>query len=130
MAKEEQQSRCLSANILLSLSITFEFSKEDYAFRRTLIPHIVANQKGVQTGISIPYDDDQCTRFGLALYENGLWQDAERLFVQVMETRSRVLGAEHPDTLLSMGNLASTYRKQGQWTEAEKLQVQVMEASS
>ena len=91
MAQEEQQSRCLSANILLSLSITFEFSKEDYALRRTLIPHIVANKKGVQTGISIPYDDDQCTRFGLALNENGLWKDAERLFVQG--------GNAKPDTL-------------------------------
>ncbi len=91
MLQEEQQSRCLSANILLSLSITFEYSKEDYAFRRTLIPHIKVSQNGVQTGISIPYDDDQCSRFGLALSENGLWEDAERLDIQVMETRSRVL---------------------------------------
>ena len=28
--------------------------------------------------------------------------------VQVMETSKRVLGAEHPDTLTSMANLAST----------------------
>src|ERR687887_161446 len=44
-----------------------------------------------------------------------------------METRSRVLGSEHPDTLTSMGNLASTYRNQGWWKEAEELEVQVME---
>jgi hypothetical protein len=36
--------------------------------------------------------------------------------------------ADHPDTLTSMANLASTYRKQGRWSEAEKLEVQVMEA--
>ena len=47
--------------------------------------------------------------------------------VEVMETRRRVLGEEHPSTLTSMGNLASTYRNQGRWTEAEKLFVQVME---
>jgi hypothetical protein len=29
--------------------------------------------------------------------------------VQVMETTKRVLGAEHRDTLTSIGNLASTY---------------------
>lgn len=40
---------------------------------------------------------------------------------------SRVLGQEHPDTLTSMANLASTYRKQGPWKEAEELNVQVME---
>ena len=44
-----------------------------------------------------------------------------------METRKRVLGEEHPDTLTSMANLASTYRNQGRWKEAEELEVQVME---
>ena len=45
-------------------------------------------------------------------YRNqGLWKEAEELFVQVIETRKRVLGAEHPDTLTSMNNLASTFWK-------------------
>ena len=44
-----------------------------------------------------------------------------------METRKRVLGQDHPDTLISMGNLASTYWSQGRWKEAEELFVQVME---
>jgi hypothetical protein len=48
----------------------------------------------------------------------------------MMETSSRVLGAEHPDTLTSMANLASTYRNQGRWKEAEELEVQVIETSS
>lgn len=38
-----------------------------------------------------------------------------------------MLGVEHPDTLISMHNLASIYWNQGQWKEAEELQVQVME---
>ncbi|KAH8744696.1 hypothetical protein F5882DRAFT_313069, partial [Hyaloscypha sp. PMI_1271] len=41
----------------------------------------------------------------------------------------RMLGQEHPSTLTSMGNLASTYRNQGRWKEAEDLEVQVMETS-
>ena len=47
--------------------------------------------------------------------------------MQVIEISLRVLGAEHPFTLTSMGNLASTYRNQGRWKEAEELFVQVME---
>jgi len=39
----------------------------------------------------------------------------------------RVLGPEHPSTLTSMANLASTYRNQGRWKEAEELEVQVIE---
>ena len=46
-----------------------------------------------------------------------------------MEMSRRVLGEEHPDTLSSIHNLASTYLSQGRWEEAEKLGVQVMEMS-
>jgi Tetratricopeptide repeat len=47
--------------------------------------------------------------------------------VQELEMTKRVLGHEHPDTLTSMGNLASTYWNQGRWTEAEELNVQELE---
>ncbi|KAJ5414932.1 hypothetical protein N7509_000030 [Penicillium cosmopolitanum] len=57
----------------------------------------------------------------------GRWEEAEQLFVQVMETRKTKLGVDHPDTLTSMANLASTYRNQGRWDEAEQLNMQVME---
>ena len=46
-----------------------------------------------------------------------------------METSSRVLGEEHPSTLTSIANLASTFWNQGRWKEAEELFVQVMETS-
>ena len=51
----------------------------------------------------------------------------EELEVQGMETRKKVLGSEHPETLSSIGNLASKYQNQGGWKEAEELGVQVME---
>ena len=41
--------------------------------------------------------------------DRGRWKEAEELFVQVMETLKRVLGQEHPSTLTSMANLASTF---------------------
>ena len=47
----------------------------------------------------------------------------QRLYAQ----NQKVLGLEHPSTLTSMANLASTYRNQGRWKEAEELEVQVME---
>ncbi|KAF3007144.1 hypothetical protein E8E15_000324 [Penicillium rubens] len=58
---------------------------------------------------------------------SGLWDEAEQLEVQVMETRKTKLGEDHPDTLTSMANLALTYSNQGRWDEAEQLQVQLME---
>ncbi|KAJ5117544.1 hypothetical protein N7448_011176 [Penicillium atrosanguineum] len=44
----------------------------------------------------------------------GRWGEAEQLEVQVMETRKTKLGADHPDTLTSMANLAHTLRSSGQ----------------
>jgi tetratricopeptide (TPR) repeat protein len=64
---------------------------------------------------------------GFCLLVDGKYSDAEELFVQVMETRKRVLGIEHPDTLLGIGNLASTYRDQGRLKEAKELELQVIE---
>jgi tetratricopeptide (TPR) repeat protein len=126
MSPEERQCRCISANMLLSLSITFQFADEDYVFRRTLIPHINANQDP-RAGNIIPYDDRQYDGFGLALSENGFWKEAENLQVKVMNTRREVLGAEHPDTLNSMTTFAAICRNQGRWKEAERLEVQIME---
>jgi hypothetical protein len=46
-----------------------------------------------------------------ATYRNqGQWKEAEKLEVQVMETRNRLLGAEHPSTLRSMANLVAMQR--------------------
>jgi tetratricopeptide (TPR) repeat protein len=58
----------------------------------------------------------------------GRLTEAEKLQIQVMDMRRRVLGQEHPDTLSIMADLASTYLIQGQATEAEDLQMQVMNA--
>jgi hypothetical protein len=41
--------------------------------------------------------------------------------------REKVLGVEHPDTLTSVANLASTLWSQMQWKDAEDMEVQVME---
>ena len=57
----------------------------------------------------------------------GLYREAEKLEQLNVETRKRVLGQEHPSTLINMGNLASTFWNQGRWKEAEELEVQAME---
>jgi hypothetical protein len=46
--------------------------------------------------------------------------------VQVTQSRKRVLGQDHPDTLSSIANLALIYWDQGRWKEAEELQVQAV----
>ena len=57
------------------------------------------------------------------MLENRDWKNAEKMWIQVMDMRMRILGAEHSDTLLSMGNLARMYNDLGKWNEAEELEV-------
>src|SRR3569833_3118521 len=52
------------------------------------------------------------TTLGRVYYDEGRWEEAEKLEVDVMETRKTKLGADHPDTLTSMANLAATYWNQ------------------
>ncbi|KAH0562201.1 hypothetical protein GP486_003102 [Trichoglossum hirsutum] len=66
-------------------------------------------------------------KFGSCVSSEGRYKEAEKAFVQVVEAWKSVLGAEHPDTLTSMNNLALTFWNQGRWKEAEELGVQVME---
>lgn len=44
---------------------------------------------------------------------------AEKLSVQVTETRKTKVGADYPDTLTSRATLASTYRSRDRWEEVE-----------
>src|SRR6202034_1033604 len=130
MLQPEQQKRCSSAKALLAQSTTFQFASQDYAFRRMLLPHITANEQYAnEVGAPQTYDDFQMAKFALVFYENGYWNESEKLEVDVMDLRKRLLGAEHPDTLKSMANLATTYWQQGRWNEAEKLEVDVVELS-
>lgn len=54
-------------------------------------------------------------QFIIRLSQSGLW------LLQVLDHRMKVLGDEHPDTLKSMGNLATLSSAMGLHSEAEKL---------
>ncbi len=45
-----------------------------------------------------------------ALYRQGQYMEAEAMHRQVLELRTKVLGTEHPHTLVSMNNLAAVHR--------------------
>ena len=48
------------------------------------------------------------------LYQRqGRYSEAEPLYRRALEARERVLGTEHPDTLISVNNLAALYQAQG-----------------
>jgi tetratricopeptide (TPR) repeat protein len=48
------------------------------------------------------------------------YEDAERLFHDVLERRKLKLGDDHPDTLESKNDLALLYKERGRYEESEK----------
>ncbi|KAM6510855.1 hypothetical protein FSOLCH5_011300 [Fusarium solani] len=98
---------------------------EAWSTSQMLLPHIESVLE------EEPPDEDlqnwACllTNCGWYMSAVGNYKAADNLTQKAVEARTKVLGEEHPDTLTSMGDLASTYRKQGRWKEAEELEVGV-----
>ena len=117
---------------LLTVSYCFPFGDfENWTTCSQYLPHVYAVLK--QEGVGS--NEEKVAKAGLLycaagyFYYQGQWDDSERFAFEAVELRGDVLGADHPDTLASKGNLALTYQNQGQWEEAEKLEVQVIETS-
>lgn len=77
-------------------------------------------------------NDDACRialgwKVALCFYNDGRFREAEALFRDVLESRTAVLGAEHPDTLKSMAKLALAYHAQSRFQESKELGLRAME---
>ena len=62
------------------------------------------------------------------LYGQGKHKEAAAVAEKAFAVAERVLGKEHPDTLLSVNNLAALYQAQGRYGEAEPLYKRALEA--
>ncbi|AUB83301.1 CHAT domain-containing tetratricopeptide repeat protein [Candidatus Thiodictyon syntrophicum] len=71
---------------------------------------------------------DVLNRITVGLLEEGRHADAEPFARIALDHGERVLGAEHPDTLASVNNLAGLYYSQGRYGEAEPLLRRALEA--
>ena len=67
-------------------------------------------------------------RLGNALRKRGYFPESKILLTEVLEARERTLGAEHPNTLVSVNNLAICLQAMGQLKDAEALYRRALEA--
>src|SRR5438034_198484 len=65
-------------------------------------------------------------RVGNFLSFDGKFGDSANLLRKGFEIHAALGGADHPSTLTSMGNLASTYKNQGRTNEAVELEEEVL----
>jgi tetratricopeptide (TPR) repeat protein len=94
---------------------------------RRLLPHANYLLRTRATGEDNAARAPLIWKCAITLHHDGRYSEAEKLLVQVIETRKTKLGADHPDTLTSMANLGVTYSMQGRQDKAEPLKRQVME---
>ncbi len=66
----------------------------------------------------------------IRLYRQGRYAEATAPAEQALTLARRAFGPEHPDTLMSMNNLASLYADQGRYGEAEPLYVETLAIST
>ena len=61
------------------------------------------------------------------LHEQGMWQEAEETYREVLDVQRRVLGHSHPDTLKGMAKLANALLHRGKVQETEEMHRDVLE---
>jgi len=130
----EQKKWLLTTALMLAASISWGERTSDYSFRRSLVSHVTTCLTFLtpETLFAIGEGEEErleiARKFIRVFDENGQWQDAVELEKKVLEANKRTLGEEHPDTLLSMGNLASSYSNLGRRQDAVELREKVLEA--
>ncbi|KAF8598777.1 TPR-like protein [Ceratobasidium sp. AG-I] len=107
---------------VLSLCVNPEYSSEDYAFRRRILPHLVAlNSDHTQMVPELAF------RLRLVYTEAGYTKQEEALLAIALQASRDALGNEHTATLACMHNLAAAFQQQGRLEEAVRLMTEVVE---
>lgn len=65
--------------------------------------------------------------FAIILSTQGRHEEAEAAQIQVLESRREIFGPMGRQTILAMGELASTWYNQGRYEEAEALDSEVLD---
>ncbi|KAJ7658567.1 hypothetical protein B0H17DRAFT_897528, partial [Mycena rosella] len=87
-----------------------------------LLPHAESLLQG-ETRVTPDFNAE----YGMIYGFSGRHREAEKFFCVALKHRKQVLGADHPLTLMSMGQLASSYQQLGRLKEAEEIELTVRE---
>ena len=133
LSTAERRRWLLLATVILGGSVSSGKTTSDYKFRRSLVSHVTICLKLLTPEFSAISKGEQefleiVTRCIRVCDENGQWQMAMELGEKVLESRRRILGSEHPLTLVSMSKLATSYSDLGQLQDAADLMEKVLEA--
>ncbi|CEL03122.1 hypothetical protein ASPCAL04279 [Aspergillus calidoustus] len=104
--------------------------RTDQTLWRELLPHLLAVVEEEETEMEKRVGEEYLTlldNIGICLYNNKLYERAERIVSRVVELRGTRHGVANPDTLTSMDTLAGLWLNQERWSAAEQLASTVLE---
>jgi tetratricopeptide (TPR) repeat protein len=127
LRKEDQLAKWTEKAIVQLEDVFRNDSYKNRGLWRTYLPHVRFVLQSDVVDKDWEPRIDLLWRYGSCLYEDGRWDEAEKVSLQVIKIRNEKLGADHPSTLTSMANLAIIYSQQGRENKAEKLKRQVIE---
>ncbi|KAJ7306172.1 hypothetical protein DFH08DRAFT_1054686 [Mycena albidolilacea] len=104
------------------IGMSVRLSKDAYLGRIGLMSHIDSLISDPATIKSMFH-----TAYARIYFDSGRFKEAEHLHAMVLEKQRQLLGADHPNTLWAMADLADTYGQLGRYKEAESLESTVLE---
>ncbi|KAI9762272.1 MAG: hypothetical protein M1835_008046, partial [Candelina submexicana] len=131
LEKAHQKTWFALAACTLADSIVSTTDAAEYAYRRSLVPHIDALVNGehakplVHPGTS-DNELQRAFKLGRVYHEGGRWESARKLLEEVVDARTTRLGSEHSETLEAMTCLGETYWNSGFNAKAAEMQRQVL----
>ncbi|EXA53638.1 hypothetical protein FOVG_01376 [Fusarium oxysporum f. sp. pisi HDV247] len=117
--RQEGRSQQIYNDVVLRLDEVFPFPEHEN--RGIWMKYMAHAQRVVESDEAC---DDEQAMSGLlfnvaeALFIQGRYEGAAKLYRETLEVKEKVLGKEHPDTLSSMNNLALVLDSMGKYEEA------------
>ncbi|KAF2015045.1 TPR-like protein [Aaosphaeria arxii CBS 175.79] len=128
-AKEHPWERwCLTTVLAVCDQVSQDVANLE--FHREIVTHLPTLEEGYldRLYLGIPSRCYVWNTIADMYFDEGRWNEAEKIHVEAVETCRNELGVNHLATISSMNNLGLIYRKQGRWKEAEELLREVVEA--
>jgi Tfp pilus assembly protein PilF len=124
LARWQEKSRAIMAQVFPNGQY------ESWTECQRLLPHA----KEVMKSISDAHEEDRLYvatisfNCGWYLLLQGAYEEAEMMYRRALEAQGKVLGFEHPNTLISVNDLGLVLSNQGKYEEAEAMHRRALEA--
>ena len=121
-AERDEARMCALQILALAVGYGNLQTAESLTLQRSLLPHVDVCR-------TADMEPEVAAQLHHVYIATGRWNIAEELLNLALDARRALLGNEHQDTMMIMGQLVCAYNGQGRWKEAEELELRVMEVA-